>query len=81
MSTDAEQLGSLVSVPSEGGEPRSSSSSDRRSDSNRLDVGNRRRATEQSNVGRERGLESRLALLALNRLDKGSLFSTDVLSR
>ena len=43
-----------------------------------LYVGDRGRATEETNVGRERGFETGLALAALERLDQSSLLTADV---
>jgi hypothetical protein len=78
VSTDAEELRALVPLPSKAGEPWASSSSDGGRDGDGLDVGNGRRASEKTDVGRERRFETGLALLALNRLDKGGLLTADV---
>jgi hypothetical protein len=63
---DTEELGALVSLTAKAGKPASSSSADGRGDSDRLDVGNGRRASEKTDSSRERGLETGLARLALN---------------
>lgn len=62
---DAKKLGALVSLTTKAGEPASSSSAYGRGDSDSLDVGDGRRASEKTNGSRKRGLETRLARLAL----------------
>lgn len=51
-----------------------------RGDSDGLDVGDGRRASEQPDISGERRLEPGLALFPLDRLDQGRLLSTDVRS-
>lgn len=68
----------MVSLTTERGEPSATSSRDRRCDGNSLDVGDGRGTAEESDIGRERRLQSGLALLALNGFDEGCLFTADV---
>ena len=51
-----------------------------RGDSDSLDVGDGRRASEQPDISGERRLEPGLALLPLDRLDQSRLLSTNVRS-
>lgn len=78
---DAKQLGALVALPSKAGKPLAPAADDRRCNRDRLDVGDRARATEQADVGRKGRLETRLALFALDRLDQGRLLAADVRTR
>lgn len=80
VSTDAEQLCALVALSAEASEPSGATTNDGRCDGDRLNVGNGGRATEQSDIGGERWLEPRLALLALDRLNQRGLFSANVRS-
>jgi hypothetical protein len=75
---DTEELGTLVALTTETSEPASSSSADSRGNSNSLDVGNSRRASEKTDGSRERRLETRLSRLALEGLDKRSLLTANV---
>lgn len=78
MSADAEQLGPLVSLPPKAGEPCATPSGNRRGNSDGLDVGDRRRASKEADVGGERGFETRFALFAFNRFNEGSFFTTNI---
>jgi hypothetical protein len=78
MTGDGEKLGTGVALATEAGEPVASSSANGGSNSNGLDVGNGRRASEKTNSSGERGLETGLSGLALERLDEGSLLTADV---
>lgn len=78
VTADAEQLGALVAFAPEAREPRGTASADGGGDSDRLDVSDGRRASEQSNVSGEGRLETRLALLALQTLNQRRLLSADV---
>lgn len=78
MARDAKQLGTLVALPSKARKPLAPAADDRRCDRDRLDVGDRARATEQADVGRKGRLETRLALLAFDRLDQRRLLAADV---
>lgn len=75
---DTEKLGTSVTLATEGVEPAATTTNNGRGDSNGLDVGDGRRATEKTDGGREWGLQARLSRLALERLDEGSLLTTDV---
>ena len=75
---DAEELGAPVVLAPERREPVRAAPQDRRRDRDRLDVGDGRRAAVEPDVGRERRLEPRLALLALERLDQRRLLAADV---
>lgn len=81
MARDAEEFGALVAFASEAGEPVTAATCDRRSDRDSLDICDGRRAAKETDVGRERRLQPRLALLALNRLDEGRLLAADVGAR
>lgn len=78
VSGNAEQLGPAVPLASESGKPATASTSDRGGDGDGLDIGDGGRTTEETDIGREWGLEPRLPLLALQRLDESGLFSADV---
>mmetsp|Transcript_9730 Transcript_9730/g.39603 ORF Transcript_9730/g.39603 Transcript_9730/m.39603 type:complete len:528 (-) Transcript_9730:20-1603(-) len=78
---DGEQLGAGVVLAAERVEPARAAAQDRRRDGDGLDVGHRRRAAEDADVRRERRLEPRLALLALERLDERRLLAADVRPR
>ena len=60
------------------GEPRRAAPQDRRRDRDRFDVVDRRRAAVEPDVGRERRLHARHALLALERLEHRRLFAADI---
>ena len=78
MSRNAEQLGALVLCAAKRGEPVAAAAENGRRDGHRLDVGDGRRAAKDTNVGRERRLEARLAGLALNALNEGGLLAANV---
>ena len=75
---DTEKLGTSVTLTAEGIEPAATTADDSGCDGNGLDVGDGRRATEQTDSSGEWGLQTRLSGLALERLDEGGLFTTDV---
>lgn len=81
VAADTEQFGALVSLPSKGREPAPTSPADCRRDSYRLHICNGRRTAEETDVSRERRLQTRLALLSLNTLNQRRLLSTDVRAR
>lgn len=81
MTGNTEQLRSGISLPSERIEPGRSSSNNRRGDGDGLDVGDGGRTSEESDVGGEGRLETRLSLLSFERFDEGRLFSANVRSR
>ena len=68
----------MVSLTTKRGEPCATSTRNRWCDGNGLDVGNGRGATEKSDIGGERRLQSGLTLLALDGFDQSGLFTTDV---
>lgn len=78
MARDTEELGALVSLTAKAGEPASSSAADGRGDGDSLDVGDGGGASEKTDGGGERGLETGLAGLALEGLDERGLLATDV---
>merc|ERR1712000_444314 len=67
-----------LSISSRRGIDISSSAADGRGDGDCLDVGNGGGASEKTDGGGERGLETGLAGLALEGLDERSLLATDV---
>jgi hypothetical protein len=80
VSRDAKDFSARVPLPAETGEPGASSARDSRGHSDGLDVGDGRGTTKETDIGRERGLETGLALLALDRLDERRLLAADVRS-
>lgn len=80
MTADAEELRALIPCATETSKPRSASSADGRCNSNSLNIRDRCRASEQTDISRERWLETRLALLSLKTLDERRLFAADVRS-
>ena len=78
MTGDAEQLSTLIPCPTEASEPWRSTSADGRGDRDSLDVGDSCWATEEPDVGGEWGLETWLALLALEGLDERGLLAANV---
>ena len=77
---DAEELGALVSLTPEAGEPRSTSTANGRGDRDGFDVCDGARAAEEAHISREGWLQPWLALLALDTLYERGLLSTDVRS-
>lgn len=75
---DTEELGAGVALTTEASEPSTTTTGDRWGDGDSLDVGDGRGAAKETDVGGERRLKTGLALLALERLDKSSLLTTDV---
>ena len=75
---DTEELGTSVTLTTEGVEPAATTTDDSGCNSNGLNVGDSRRATEKTDSSRERRLQTRLSRLALKRLDEGGLLTTDV---
>jgi hypothetical protein len=67
---DTEKLSASVTLTTELVEPVGTTANDRRSDSNGLDVGDSGRASENTDSSREWRLQTRLAGLALERLDE-----------
>lgn len=67
---DTEELGTRVALATERVEPVGTAANDRRGDSDGLDVGNSRRATEDTDGSREWGLQTGLSGLALKRLNE-----------
>ena len=60
------------------GKPRRAIANDRRHAGKTLRVVDRRRLAVQTEVGRERRLEARLALLAFQRLEQRRFFAADI---
>ena len=75
---DGEELGAGVVLAAETSEPGAATAEDGRGHGDGLDVGDRGGAPVEAHVCRERGLQTGLALLALERLDHGSLLTADV---
>ena len=75
---DTEELGTGVALAAEASEPVTTSSADGWCDSNGLDVGDGRWASEKTDGCWERWLKTWLSWLALEGLDQGSLLSADV---
>src|SRR3546814_14827301 len=74
-------LGALVVLPPDGREPRSAPPQDGGSDRDRFDIVDRGRATVKADSCRERRLQARLALLALQAFDLGGLLAADIGAR
>ena len=62
VAADVEELGAVVVLAAEGGEPLGAAPQDGGAHRHRLHVGHRRRAAVQAHVGGERRLQPRLAL-------------------
>ena len=75
---DAEELGAGIVGRAEAREPGRAAAQDGRRDGDRLDVVDRRRAAIEADIGRERRLHPRHALLALERLEHRGLFAADI---
>ena len=78
MAGDAIELGAGVVLPAERGEPRRAAPHDVGRLRDRLDVVHGGRAAIEAHVGRERRLQPRLALLALEAFEQRGLFAADV---
>src|SRR6185503_6907975 len=78
VAADLEELGALVVVAPEAGEPARAAAQDRGGDGDALDVVDRRRAAIEPRARRKRGLEPRLALLPLEAFDHRGLFAADI---
>jgi len=78
MAGDAEELGTSVLLATQAGEPGAAPTADGRGHGHRLDVGHGGRATKDTHIGGEGGLQAGLASLALNALDEGGLLAADV---
>lgn len=81
MSADGEQLHARVVLATQTAEPRGATAQNRRRHRHRLAVRHRRRTPVQTRVGGEWRLQTRLALLALQRLQLRTLLSAHVGSR
>ena len=75
---DLEQLGAGIVGHAERGKPRAAAAQDVRHDGDALDIVDRRRRTVEPDVGRERRLQARHALLAFEALDERRLLAADV---
>src|SRR6185295_20029818 len=75
---DLEQFGAFVLLAAEAGEPFGAAAENGRDDRDRFDVVDRGRAAVEACSGRERRLQPRLALLALEALEHRHLFAADV---
>ena len=78
MAGDAEQLGAGVVRPADAGEPGGAAPHDVGHHRDALDVVDRGRAAIEAHVGRERRLQPRLALLALEAFEQRRLLAADV---
>ena len=78
VSRNAKEFCSMVVFSTQRSEPGSSSSDDSWDYWNSLDIGDSRRTSVKTCVGRERWLESWLTRLAFQTLNQSRLFSTDV---
>ena len=81
MPADLEQLGPVVLLAPEAGEPRGAAPQDRGHDRDGLHIVHRRRAAIEARTRRERRLEARLALLAFEALDQRGFFAADICAR
>ena len=75
---DAEQLGAGVVRAADAGEPRRAAAQDGRRDGDRFDVVDRRRAAIEADIGRERRLQARLALLAFEAFEQRRFLAADI---
>ena len=75
---DHEQLGADVVRAADRREPGRAAAQDGRGDGDRFDVVDRRRAAVEAHVGRERRLQARLALLALEAFQQRGFFAADI---
>ena len=75
---DAEELGAGVVRLAEPREPGAAAAQDRRRDRDRLDVVDGRRAAVEAHIGRERRLQPRHALLALEAFEQRRLLAADI---
>ena len=78
MAGDAEQLGADIVGPADGGEPCRAAPQDVRRDRDRLDIVDGGRAAIEPDIGRERRLQPRLALLAFEAFQQRGLFAADI---
>ena len=78
VAADAEEFGPLVALAAEGGEPLGAAARDGWADGDGLDVGDGGWAAEESDGGREGGLEARLACFAFEGFDQTGLLTADI---
>jgi hypothetical protein len=78
VAADAHQLGARVVGPAEAREPLGAAANDVRHHRDRLDIVDRGRAAVEPRARRERRLQPRLALLALQAFQQRRLFTADV---
>src|SRR6266702_5835770 len=78
MAGDAEQLGADIVRTADAGEPGRTTAQDVRSNGNGLDVVDGGRAAVQADIGRERRLQPRLALLALEAFEQRGFLAADI---
>ena len=78
---DLEQLGAFVLLAAEAREPGRAAAKDGRDDRDALDIVDGGRAAVEAGAGRERRLQARLALLALEAFEHRRLFAADVGAR
>ena len=78
MTTDSEQLSTVVPLTSKAGKPRWTTTNDGGRNRNRFNVGHRGGAAKNTRISRERRLHARLSLLAFQRLNQSCLLSTNV---
>ena len=81
VAADLEQLGAFVLRIAEAREPGSAAPQDRRDDRDALDIVDGGRAAVEARTCRERRLQARLALLALEAFEHRRLFAADVGTR
>ena len=75
---DAEQLGAGIVGPADAGKPRRAAPQDVGRGRDRLDVVDRGRAAVEADIGRERRLQPRLALLALEAFEQRGFLAADI---
>ncbi len=78
MSTDTEEFGALVSLPSAAGKPARAAPADSGGYGDSLHIRNGGGAAEEADVSRERWFETWLSLLSFKTLDQSGLFASDV---
>ena len=78
MAGDAEQLGADIVGPADAGEPGRTAAQDVGATAIDFDVVHRGRAAVEAHIGRERRLQPRLALLALEAFEQRGFFAADI---
>ena len=78
MAGNAEEFGALVVFRSEAGEPVGTTAQNGRRNRYQFDIVDGRRAAIQTDIGRKWRLQTRLALLALERFEQRGFLAADI---